>query len=87
MPALRSYLATFFMDSLFTVSFQPVMVEVSDDASMGYTMNNAALTYTGPDGKAATEKVRDFHVWRRQKDGSWKLLVDIWNSEPVAVKP
>lgn len=24
--------------------------------------------------------VRDFHVWKKQADGSWKVAVDIWNS-------
>ena len=51
---------------------------------MGYTLNAADLSYTGPDGKPLTEHLRDFHLWRKQPDGSWKLSIDIWNAEPPA---
>jgi len=75
---------TFWRDPAFAASFRPIAVEVAADGTMGYTLNAADLTITGPDGKPTTERLRDFHVWRRQPDGSWKLAVDIWNAEPPA---
>ena len=80
--AIRTYLDRYFKDSAFAVSFQPVSAAVSDDGTMGYTLNGAEMRATGPDGKPALERIRDFHVWKKQADGSWKLAVDIWNTVP-----
>lgn len=80
--ATRSYLTKYFQDTAFAVTFSPVSAEVSADGTMGYTLNMAELRATGPDGKPMSEKVRDFHVWRKQADGAWKLVIDIWNAEP-----
>lgn len=66
-----------------TVSFSPVVIEVSQDGDMGYTINTAEITIPDEDGNPITEVVRDFHLWRKQEDGSWKVVVDIWNVEPT----
>jgi uncharacterized protein (TIGR02246 family) len=82
--AIRAVANSFFQDSAFTGTFHPGTVEVSADGTMGYTFSTADLTITGPDGKPMQERVRDFHLWRRQADGSWKIVLDIWNAEPPA---
>jgi uncharacterized protein (TIGR02246 family) len=74
-------------DTSFTAVFHPVTVDVSTDGTLGYTLNAAQLSSRGTDGKRTTERVRDFHVWRKQPDGTWKLLIDIWNAEPTATPP
>lgn len=50
---------------------------------MGYTYGTANITITGPDGNPMTEGIRDFHLWKRQADGSWRIVVDIWNIAPM----
>lgn len=80
--AISAFLDAVFKDTAFAATFQPAAVDVSADGSMGTTLAIADITTTGPDGKPVTEHVRDFHVWRRQPDGSWKLTVDIWNAQP-----
>ena len=57
-------------------------VALRPGADMGYSMSEATMTLSGPDGGPVTEHVRDFYVWRRQADGSWKVVVDIWNAAP-----
>jgi ketosteroid isomerase-like protein len=71
----------YFQDSAFAVSFQPVTAGVSDDGTMGYTLSAAEMHGTGPDGKPAISRIRDFHVWKRVA-GSWKLAIDIWSPVP-----
>lgn len=80
--AIGTFIDGFLKDPAFAGAFRPVDVQVSIDGTMGYTLNAADLTYTGPDGKPLTEHLRDFHVWRRTSDGTWKLAIDIWNAEP-----
>jgi len=55
-------------------------VVVSAGAAMGYTLGVGSITMDGPDGEPMVEHVRDFHVWTKNADGVWKLVVDIWNS-------
>ena len=81
--AIRAVANAFIQDPAFAATFTPGTVDVSPSGDMGYTLNDATLTFTGPDGKPATERSRDFHVWRRQADASWKVVVDIWNAEPA----
>lgn len=85
LDAIGKFVDGFLADPTFSGTFQPLEVQVSADGTMGYTLNAATLTYTGPDKRLVTERLRDFHVWRRQADGTWRLVVDIWNAEPPAV--
>jgi ketosteroid isomerase-like protein len=84
LEAIGNFVDGFLRDPAFTAAFRPLVVDVSTDGTMGFTLNAAELSYTGPDGKPLTEHLRDFHLWRKQPDGSWKLSIDIWNAEPPA---
>lgn len=54
--------------------------EVSDDGSMGWTWGKWEMV--GPDKQVApVSHGKYLDVWRLQKDGSWKVVVDIGNSE------
>jgi len=59
------------------------VIEVSEGMDIGYTINIIDVTATDADGNAVNEVVRDFHLWKKQEDGSWKVIVDIWNTEAV----
>jgi uncharacterized protein (TIGR02246 family) len=78
---ISTFIDAIFKDPAFVGRFDPAIVDVSADGTMGTTLAHAEVTTTGPDGKPVTERLRDFHVWRRQPDGSWKITVDIWNAE------
>lgn len=82
--AIRALADAFFEDPAFAMTFTPVAIDVSSSGDMGYTLNAVAITATGPDGKPTTERIRDFHLWQKQADGSWKVVVDIWNEESAA---
>ncbi|MBI2402264.1 MAG: DUF4440 domain-containing protein [Gemmatimonadetes bacterium] len=70
-----------------TVGFTPLDVQVSATGGMGYTINTARVTMTDPKGAPVSEELRDFHVWRKEPDGSWKVAVDIWNSPTPPAPP
>jgi uncharacterized protein (TIGR02246 family) len=61
--------------------FETTRVEVSASGDMGWTLAIGDVSFTRPDGEPGSDRVRDFHVWHKQDDGSWKVSVDIWNSE------
>ncbi len=66
-----------------TVDLPEVVVGAGGD--VGYTVGGAQITAPGPDGELTTTNERDVHIWRKQADGTWKLVIDIWNSQtPMA---
>jgi len=86
--AIRAFGAAFTALPGFAATFRPLEVDVASGGDMGYTLNHYAITVTGPDSQPVTEQGRDFHVWRKQPDGSWKVVIDIWNSDqPAAANP
>jgi ketosteroid isomerase-like protein len=58
---------------------QLVHVEVSGD--LAYTVNSYHYTYHGRGEPEQWHKTKNVHVWRRDGSGTWKLTVDIWNSD------
>ena len=63
-----------------SVSFSNMNVDIAASGDMGYTLADAVVTVDGPDGQPIEDKIRDFHLWKKQ-DGQWKIAIDIWNSE------
>lgn len=84
LDAIRKYVEPFVADSAFSGKVTPVSVEVSADGTLGWTLDITELTFTGPDKKVTTERFRDFHTWRKAADGTWKLVVDMWNADATA---
>ena len=80
--SIRSFVGPFFKDPAFATKSTLLTVEVSQGGDMGYTFDLLELTATRPNGEPGTERLRDFHLWRKQADGSWKIMVDIWNAGP-----
>jgi uncharacterized protein (TIGR02246 family) len=62
----------------------PPTVEVSLSGDLGWTIATCEMTFEGPDGEPVVERMRDLHLWKKQADGSWKVVLDIWNSEMPA---
>ncbi len=55
-------------------------VDVGGSGNTAYEIGNYSLTIQ-PEGQAAmTDSGKYVVVWKRQADGTWKLHVDIWNS-------
>ncbi len=87
MDGVEAFVAGFASAPGIQVQLDLVEVVVSADADMGYTMGLGEITMDGPDGEPLVESVRDFHVWRKDVDGAWKLVVDIWNSPVPLTDP
>ncbi len=47
---------------------------------MGYTYGLALVTRKDEEGNATTELTKYVTIWKKQPDGSWQVVVDIWNS-------
>ena len=69
----------------FDIEWQIDKVEVARAGDLAYTLYTYQLTTQGPDGRNATDRGKDMAVWKKQPDGSWKIVSDAFNSDlPVA---
>ncbi len=71
-------------------NFQLQILEIEGGADLAYERGTYSETAT-PIGAAPIEdRGKYLTIWRKQADGSWKMLRDIWNSDlplPAPEKP
>jgi ketosteroid isomerase-like protein len=79
--ALRKVWAQYFATPGFAISWQPTKVEASGGGDLGYSMGTYTLTTNDPAGKPVTDRGKYVTVWKKQADGSWKVVADIFNSD------
>jgi len=56
-------------------------LELSKSDSMAYSVNSYFYTYHPEGQEPVWHKTKNVHIWKLQTDGSWKLHLDIWNSD------
>ena len=63
-------------------------VEVSKSGDLGWTTGPYEITETDASGKPMTDKGKYLAVWKKQADGSWKCVADMFNTDlPPASAP
>ena len=63
----------------------PVGADISVSGDLGYTYGNYEFRAI-KEGKPVTEYGKYTSIWKRQKDGSWKVVLDMGNSSPEPKK-
>ena len=79
--AAKKVWAAYFADKTFTISWKTVHAEVAKSGHLGYTAGTYEASFKGPDGKQVSEKGKYVCTWKKQKDGTWKAIHDIWNAD------
>ena len=59
--------------------WEPEASGMAGSGDLGYTFGTYSRTFTGPDGAENRQAGRYLSVWRRQPDGSWKVVADTGN--------
>lgn len=62
----------------FSLKWQPVSAVTSGD--MGYTLGTYEMSMSDSKGAPKVEHGKYATIWRKQTDGSWKVVVDMFNS-------
>jgi ketosteroid isomerase-like protein len=65
-----------------TLTWTPVKAEMSASGDLGYTYGNYVYTAKNKDGKLVANYGKYTSIWKKQKDGQWKVVVDMGNSSP-----
>lgn len=65
-----------------SLTWTPVKAEMAASGDLGYTYGNYVLKTKDKDGKPVTQYGKYASIWKKQKDGSWKVVLDMGNSSP-----
>lgn len=79
-PLFKDLLA----DPNFALDIQTVKVEVAKSGDVAYSQGAYSFVSTGPKKKPITEKGKYVEVYKKQADGTWKVVEDMNNPDAPA---
>ena len=69
-----------------TLNWEPVWADVAAAGDLGYTTGPFTLVDNSPQ-KRPTRHGYYFSVWKKQRDGNWKVVVDLGTQNPEPASP
>jgi ketosteroid isomerase-like protein len=64
-----------------SITWHPTRIEVARSGDVAYLIGAYELSFNGVNGSPVTDRGKLVEVWKKQSDGSWKCIVDTWNSD------
>jgi ketosteroid isomerase-like protein len=61
----------------------PVGADISSSGDLGYTYGNYEFHAKDKDGRPVIEYGKYTSIWKKQADGSWKVVLDMGNASPA----
>ncbi len=62
----------------------PVGANISASGDLGYTYGNYEFHAKDKDGKPVVQYGKYTSIWKLQKDGKWKVVLDMGNASPAS---
>lgn len=84
--AVRKALAVSFAAPGFKITWTPIRAEVSSDGRLGYSYGQYDRRIDSPDGQPVHRGGTYVTVWRKQEDGSWKVLSNFGTGAEMATE-
>jgi ketosteroid isomerase-like protein len=66
-----------------TLTWTPVKADMAASGDLGYTYGTYIYTAKNKEGKLVANYGKYTSIWKKQKDGQWKVVVDMGNSSPA----
>jgi ketosteroid isomerase-like protein len=82
--ALRQYVESSMKLPGFSINWTSTDVTFSPDGHLAYLMGTNEVRMNAPSGSPTTTAGRAVTIWRREPDGEWRCVLDIWNAGPAA---
>lgn len=76
---LREFYSRMFADPHLVIDWKPVIAEAAASGDLGMTIGEAEFHTKDKEGKPVTRPGKYLTVWKKQKDGSWKVIADLGN--------
>ena len=67
----------------FSITWKSSDVHFSPDGKLAYMSGENLMTMNDSTGKIISVPGRAYTIWRKEADGSWKCVVDMWNNPPA----
>jgi uncharacterized protein (TIGR02246 family) len=81
--AIRARMEPVFANPDFSLRWQPTRAEILIPGHVGYTTGRYERRAKNKEGKVEVEHGTYVSVWRKQADGSWKIILDTGNADPA----
>lgn len=85
--AIGKLFSGFFALPNLNISWQPDKAEVAKSGDLGYTSGKYQMRFNDASGKLISDRGKYVTVWKKQRDGSWKVFLDIFNSDLPMTAP
>ena len=85
--AIRKMFGDMFGMPGFSLKWQATKVDVARSGDVGYSVGTYEMVMNGPKGAPMTDHGKYTTVWKKQADGSWKAVVDMFNTDMPAAPP
>lgn len=67
----------------FRISWEPRSAVVAESGELGYLTEDTQISMNDSLGKPITLHQKAVTIWRKDNNGQWKNIVDIWNANPM----
>ena len=82
--AIKAYILQESPSSHFEVS----IIDIEGRGDLAYVRGTYSMTFEAPNGLGPTKDSGKYiEIWRKQSDGSWKVIRDIFNSDQSTTGP
>lgn len=81
--AIREYVEDAVEMPGFGISWEPISAHISAAGDMAYMIERNVTQFDDPDGNRVTIHGKVVTVWRRDQEGNWRNVVDMWNTAPA----
>ncbi len=82
--AIRAFVTSSMQIPGFKIHWVSDKVTFSPDGKLAYMRATNETTVAGPTGELMTIPARAVTVWRKDADGQWRCVLDMWNDPPAA---
>jgi uncharacterized protein (TIGR02246 family) len=81
---IAAYMAELLSDPTFAIAWETTDVHVSGSGDIAYSLATNQIQIDMPDGSTLSDRGKGLTIWKKQADGTWKVAVDIFNSDATA---
>ena len=79
--AIRRFWKSMLASPGFSVAWKATKAEAARSADLAYVIGTYELTTNDASGNPVHDRGKYSEVWKKQADGSWKVVADMFNSE------
>jgi len=80
--ALRKFVEASLKIPGFSISWKSSDIKFSPDAKLAYMYGENMMSMNDSTGNKISIPGRGYSIWRKEPDGSWKCVVDVFNNPP-----